>query len=108
MTPSLLYCGELALELGFVTSVLTVSLPVFERPALSETEQVGSAARPEPASLAATVTVTGELVFQPPDPLAECVAEREGAIESWSVCVEVVSGVAGVASALSATSVAIV
>src|SRR5918912_472468 len=68
--------------------------------------QLGKEAlRPEPESLAVTVSVTELVLFQPAA-LAVWLTSRLGAIESCSVCGVVVSLPFGTASRLSAASVA--
>jgi len=46
--------------------------------------QVGSAARPEPASLAETFTVTGEVLFQPFVPSGVWLTKRVGVVAVWA------------------------
>src|SRR5205823_5665705 len=98
-----------------VVSAKTLVVQVPETPATSVSEvvvlsvQLGAPARPEPASLAVTVSVTEAVLFQPAVfELWE--TERLGLIESCSVSVVVVSPLllGGDSSTLSATSVEIV
>ena len=68
---------------------LAVQVPAVE-PAVSVREvapsvQVGAPARPEPESLAETLSVTGEVLFQPFEPSAVWLTERVGGVVSGVV-----------------------